>query len=743
MLPPAGDQLIMATLIFGQIGRFIGGPIGGILGTVAGGFVDRLVLGSGPARDGPRLGNLAVQSAAYGEPIPHVHGRLRLAGNLIWTAGIREARTQSGGGKRGGPVTNSYSYSSSFAVALCGRPIIAIGRVWADGKPIRDASGAWLSPISMRLHAGSEDQPPDPLIAAAEPAGTPAYRGIAYAVFEDLPLADYGNRIPNLTFEVIADSGAIDAGKVAASMAASAGVDLGIVGTFPALTGHVALRAGTLAASLETVAGISAARVGSLGGLVLQGDEAAALQLPDGDADAALPGGRAAPERRRRAAAGGIPDVVEIGYFDIDRDYQAGLQRVRRGSGGATDHSDLPIAFDAAAAKALARARLTRAALRRHRQSLRLPWRHAGIAAGDRVALPDASVWRVREQRFENFIQTLDLEACAVPPPLRPAADAGRAFDGGDSAPGPTSLLAFELPPLAGPLPAQPQVWVAAAGASPGWRRAAIEISGDGGASFAVAGTIEGGAAIGTARTWLPPGPCDRWDLHATVEVELLGDAMWLEARTPDAVLAGANLALIGDELVQFAEVTQLGTRRFRLGDLLRGRRGSEAAIARHAAGERFVAIEPDRLLRIDAPVEWLGAAITVRGAGAGDVAPVAALLRVEGRALAPLSPVQLRAVRVGTDFHFAWVRRSRAGFGWTDFVDAPLAEDAEAYRIEIGGPGGVLRRADTAAPSFAYTAAMRAADAVAGAITVRVAQLGAQAGPGAPATLVIDLGDL
>ncbi|PIE14921.1 MAG: hypothetical protein CSA70_00770 [Rhodobacterales bacterium] len=33
-------------------------------------------------------------------------------------------------------------------------------------------------------------------------ARTPAYRGTAYVVFEDLPLGDYGNRIPQLSFEV-------------------------------------------------------------------------------------------------------------------------------------------------------------------------------------------------------------------------------------------------------------------------------------------------------------------------------------------------------------------------------------------------------------------------------------------------------------------------------------------------------------------------------------------------------------
>ena len=33
-------------------------------------------------------------------------------------------------------------------------------------------------------------------------ANTPAYRGTAYVVFEEMPLERYGNRLPQLSFEV-------------------------------------------------------------------------------------------------------------------------------------------------------------------------------------------------------------------------------------------------------------------------------------------------------------------------------------------------------------------------------------------------------------------------------------------------------------------------------------------------------------------------------------------------------------
>ncbi len=55
----------------------------------------------------------------------------------------------------------------------------------------------------MRVHRGTEGQDPDPLIVAKEGPDAPAYRGLAYVVFERLALAEWGNRLPQLTFEVV------------------------------------------------------------------------------------------------------------------------------------------------------------------------------------------------------------------------------------------------------------------------------------------------------------------------------------------------------------------------------------------------------------------------------------------------------------------------------------------------------------------------------------------------------------
>jgi len=186
----------MAQVVLGSAGGAIGGGLGRVIGATLGAALDRSLISSltPPRQRGPRLSALALQGAAEGAPMACVFGRARAAGQVIWAARFREGRTTASAGK-GGPRTTEYDYSLSFAVALCEGPIDGIGRIWADGQPM-DRTG-----VTMRLHPGTGDQTPDPLIEAIE-GEAPAYRGTAYVVFEDLPLGPYGDRPPQLAFEI-------------------------------------------------------------------------------------------------------------------------------------------------------------------------------------------------------------------------------------------------------------------------------------------------------------------------------------------------------------------------------------------------------------------------------------------------------------------------------------------------------------------------------------------------------------
>lgn len=206
----------MATLLLQAAGAALGsvfGPVGSAIGqavgALAGASIDRALIGSGSTVTGARLATARIPGADEGTAITRLYGTARIGGTLFWATRFEEeVTTERSGGKAfggGGVTTTSYRYFANFAVGLCEGEVTAIRRIWADGQPLD------LSAVEMRLHRGTADQMPDPLIEAKQGVGNaPAYRNTAYAVFERLPLDDFGNRIPVLQFEVVRAIGSLE-----------------------------------------------------------------------------------------------------------------------------------------------------------------------------------------------------------------------------------------------------------------------------------------------------------------------------------------------------------------------------------------------------------------------------------------------------------------------------------------------------------------------------------------------------
>jgi hypothetical protein len=156
--------------------------------------------------EGPRLKDLKISASTYGAAIPWVFGQTRVPGNMIWSMPIRERKKKSFAGKGG--FSNQYTYSCTFAMGLCKGPIKQVRKVWADGKLVYDASSPTVvnSKIRMRFYVGDENQVPDSAIEANLGDNAVAFRGLAYILFDDMPLQDFGNRIPQITVEVLVGS---------------------------------------------------------------------------------------------------------------------------------------------------------------------------------------------------------------------------------------------------------------------------------------------------------------------------------------------------------------------------------------------------------------------------------------------------------------------------------------------------------------------------------------------------------
>lgn len=203
----------------GSAGRTLGFVVGAIAGFISGGLSTAMTWGmrglmiggiidppKGPHLYGPRLDDLSVQTATYGVPVSRLYGTVAVTGNIIYLENnkLREVSTTTRVGKGGGQKQTTFAYYATFGVGLCEGPVLAVKRIWIADKLIYDAGATDLSAIiasnqsasGWRLYTGDQSQMPDSRMEAVKGVGNaPAYRGLAYLMFYDLALADYGNTI--------------------------------------------------------------------------------------------------------------------------------------------------------------------------------------------------------------------------------------------------------------------------------------------------------------------------------------------------------------------------------------------------------------------------------------------------------------------------------------------------------------------------------------------------------------------
>ena len=222
----------VGTIVGAVVGYFVGDPVDGgmagavMMGASVGGAVGAaLDPPKGPHLVGPRLSDLSTQTATYGANIPRIYGNVAVSGNVFWIENNRlkeVATSESAGGKGGGggAETTTYAYYATFAVGLCEGPIVGVRRIWVGSKLFYDAGSSDQSAIMasnaaahlFTLHLGDENQQPDDRMQATlGVANTPAYRGLAYLVFKDLPLKDHGNTLLGAPVKVeVVTAGAIN-----------------------------------------------------------------------------------------------------------------------------------------------------------------------------------------------------------------------------------------------------------------------------------------------------------------------------------------------------------------------------------------------------------------------------------------------------------------------------------------------------------------------------------------------------
>lgn len=699
----------MATLVLSTVGTALGGPVGGAVGALIGQSLDQQLLA--PASRGPRLGDLAVQTSSYGTEIPRIYGTMRVAGSVVWATDLVESE-QTTGAKGQPDVT--FSYSVSIAVALSSRPIRSIGRIWADGKLLRGAAGDFKVTTTFRLYDGGEDQPVDPLIGSIEGIGNaPAYRGLAVAVFENLELAAFGNRIPFLTFEVIADDAppAIGAILLEASRGAIAVNAEQTIGGYAAYGSSIKTAVDRLVECYGLELFDDGVQVRTAGtGPPLQVSRQALGNSPDQQKTSTF--------RREQLPVRALPGILRLSFYDPQRDYQTGEARAAAGEQDSDEvRAELPAAIGASEAKSLAHDMLARTWSQRDKLTLRLPPCFLGLEPGQLVELEAApKLWTIQKCTIDSFVIIATLHPALAAAASVPA-DSGRNVSNADVVAGPLVLALMDVPELTVSSTGGPVLLLAASSPSLGWKRVPINI--DAGGRTTIVATSPRKSLLGRCLTLLADGPAELLDMTNSIDVELVDPDQWLTSCTDEALAAGANVAVVGGELLQFGSAIPLSTGKFRLSRLLRGRRGTEWTTSGHGPDETFCLLEPETLRSVALADFAVGSIATATGPNG-----LGSSRQLSGEAMRPPAPTNLYGeVQANGDLSLAWVRRSRRGWAWVDEMDAPLGEAREEYRITVIG---VNSSAEFVATAPALTVPRASLSALSpGQISILVRQVG------------------
>lgn len=163
--------------------------------------------------EGPRVTDLEGTVADYGTPLNYLYGSKRVGCPCFFMEPMKERRKKR---KTKGGKYNEYTYYGTFACVAADHQIAQVKRIWFDSHLIYDIDqggvifnlgNGYDFTSKVRFHLGTEDQEPDErmlaTIEAAEGVGMcPAYLGVGYIFFEDVPLEKLGNRFPQVSAEV-------------------------------------------------------------------------------------------------------------------------------------------------------------------------------------------------------------------------------------------------------------------------------------------------------------------------------------------------------------------------------------------------------------------------------------------------------------------------------------------------------------------------------------------------------------
>ena len=457
-----------------------------------------------------------------------------------------------------------------------------------------------------------------------------------------------------------------------------------------------------------------------------------------------------------RAQETELPQALKWQVARADEDYDAAQVEARRVTVDSTRIASeaFPVAVPPEEAERRCRRALMEAWVGRETAVFRLPPSRLALDPGDvilldhdgrgtemrLVSIADNDARSIEAVRQDRSIYDLPPGA-ARPVSLTTPAVFGR-----------PDVLLLDLPQLQEDQPAHRPFVAAYAKPWPG-QMAVFRSGADDG--FELLTTVSRRARVGALVSDFYAGPVSRFDLGNVPIIDLFHGT--LESVTDVALFGGANALAIEAwpgawEIVQAGRVELIAPGRYRLSRLLRGQRGTEAAVAPVVpAGARVVVLDaaltplPIAEADLGLPANWR---IGPARRPLSDDSYAALAFTPDGTGLRPFSVAHVeqpwRRARSLGDLTIRWTRRSRslAADRWGP-GEVPLAEDIEAYEVEVLQAGAVRRTLSATTTSAVYPSAQQVADwgrllGPGDSLSLRIYQLSALLGRGAPRSVTL-----
>lgn len=582
---------------------------------------------------------------------------------------------------------------------------------------------------NITIYLGTEEQEPDPTIESYEGAGNvEAYRGRAYVVIEGFQLENFGNQIPRfealaVAHETLTAAEAIT--KICARNDLVLGTDFSITGLTDLLLGYPMAGVKSLIEQLEPLIVAYNVDMREIGLMEFYARGTEPEIEVDRDDLAAHEFGTEKPQPvvLTRPPKLPLPTRMSVTSSWPERRWQNGTVSERLGR--ESQHKNTasisidPLVFSEANTRKIARRMLWTAWQDRQPGEVQLPPSYQTISEGVILPVTDANdeVFNMRVRRLREGVNGIIVAEGVVE-------DAeAEAFEGADDntfvdddvlyVPPIVLLVVMDIPALRYADAESPGLYFGfcAVDINAVWNGSRIfESDDDTTFGITAAGPFE--TVIGEAEDVLGDVEfAGHWDEINSVTVRVYHGT--LSSATADEVLAGANRAKLGTEIIGFRTATLVAANTYELSGLLRGRLDTWDTTGDHAVGDVFCLLS-STLVHDERELTDVGATRYFRGVAEGDsVANVASVsLTYNAQTMRPFAPIDIDGSRdISNNLTITWVRSARVRFTMFEQT-APLLEGAINYEVDVlNGGGSVVRTLTSMTEAVEYTAAEQTVD--------------------------------